>query len=102
MPAKKFLIGFGIFSLIALAILFLIGLAQDDTPLITGLDEYSHEIHTDYSTVTNIKYYSGIVFKGYIDGLPEAVLSGGQYSLGGACGLGFAVYLDALEGVSDD
>lgn len=32
MPAKKFLIGFGIFSLIALAILFLIGLAQDDTP----------------------------------------------------------------------
>ena len=31
MPAKKFLIGFGIFSLIALAVLFLIGLVEDDT-----------------------------------------------------------------------
>ena len=32
MPAKKFLIGFGIFSLGVLIILFLIGLSEDDTP----------------------------------------------------------------------
>ena len=29
---KKFLIGFGIFSLVALALLFLIGAVEDDTP----------------------------------------------------------------------
>ena len=37
MPAKKFLIGFGITSLAALAILFFIGLAEDDTPALPPL-----------------------------------------------------------------
>lgn len=32
MPAKKFLIGFGVVALVALAALFLIGLLEDDTP----------------------------------------------------------------------
>ena len=64
-----------------------------------GLTEYQEEIHTDYSAVTNLGYYDGIVFKGYIEGIPEAVLSGGQYCVDGVRGAGFAVYIDAVAGV---
>ncbi len=56
----------------------------------------------DFSIVSDVSYYSGIVFKGYIKGIPSSVLSGGQYDSlmkkmgkkGGA--VGFAVYLDML------
>ena len=48
----------------------------------------------DFSAVSNIKYYNGIVFKGFINGIPQAVLSGGQYRIMGRNGIGFAVYLD--------
>ncbi len=48
-------------------------------------------------------YYNGIGFKGYVEGIPERVLSGGQYDRlvrrfhpdGEA--IGFAVYLDTIE-----
>ena len=69
------------------------------------LDAYdlAERVKIDFSIVSNLKYYSGILFKGYINGVPEAVLSGGRYDKlmtrmhkkGGA--LGFAVYLDGLE-----
>lgn len=57
----------------------------------------------DFSVVDDIHYYNGIVFKGFIHGLPSSVLSGGQYDKlmrkmnrkSGA--IGFAVYMDALE-----
>ncbi len=57
----------------------------------------------DMSTVNDLGYYNGLVFRGYIDGVPERVIAGGQYDplmkklgrKGGA--IGFAVYLDALE-----
>ncbi len=56
----------------------------------------------DFSIVSDVRYYSGIVFKGYIKNVPSSVLSGGQYDKlmkkmgkkGGA--VGFAVYLDML------
>ena len=57
----------------------------------------------DFSSVSGMKYYSGIVFKGYINGIPESVCSGGQYDklmkkMGRtSSAIGFAVYLDALE-----
>ena len=57
----------------------------------------------DFSTVGGMRYYSGIVFKGYINGIPESVCSGGQYDklmrkMGRtSSAIGFAVYLDALE-----
>ncbi len=57
----------------------------------------------DFSSVDGMKYYSGIVFKGYINGIPESVCSGGQYDklmrkMGRtSSAIGFAVYLDALE-----
>ena len=60
-------------------------------------------IRFDFSAVDDIHYYNGIVFKGYIHGLPRRVLSGGQYDrlmakMGRTSGaVGFAVYMDALE-----
>lgn len=60
-------------------------------------------LNVDFSIVNNMTYYSGILYKGYIKGIPEGVLSGGRYDgimkhmgkSGGA--VGFAVYLDRLE-----
>ena len=60
-------------------------------------------LRIDFSVVNDIKYYNGIVFKGFIEGIPASVLSGGQYDKlmqkmnrrSGA--IGFAVYLDMLE-----
>ena len=50
-----------------------------------------------------MNYYNGIVFRGYVEGIPTGILSGGQYDklmskMGkNARGIGFAVYLDQLE-----
>lgn len=60
-------------------------------------------IHLDFSVVNDMSYYNGIVFKGFINGVPAGVLSGGQYDgmmqkMGrSAKAIGFAVYLDLLE-----
>lgn len=60
-------------------------------------------IRFDFSAVDDIHYYNGLVFKGYIHGLPERVLSGGQYDklmrkMGKKSGaVGFAMYMDILE-----
>ncbi len=60
-------------------------------------------VRVDFSVGNDMKYYSGVVFKGYIEGIPASVLSGGQYDkllqkLGRKSGaIGFAVYLDLLE-----
>lgn len=66
-------------------------------------DSIGENLRIDFSVVDDIHYYNGIVFKGFINGLPAAVLSGGQYDKlmqkmkrqSGA--IGFAVYLDMLE-----
>jgi len=65
------------------------------------------KIHIDFSVTGNMSYYNGIVWKGFIAGIPDGVLSGGQYDKlmkkmnrkSGA--LGFAVYLDLLERMND-
>lgn len=60
-------------------------------------------IYVDFSIVNDMTYYNGIFFKGFIEGLSEGILSGGQYDnllakLGKKSGaIGFAVYLDQLE-----
>ena len=64
---------------------------------------YSENILFDFSIVSNMKYYNGVLFRGFINGIPESVLSGGQYDnlmkkIGrGGGAIGFAVYLDLLE-----
>ena len=56
----------------------------------------------DFSLVSDMNYYNGIIFRGFISGIPDSVLSGGQYDrlmhkLGRRSGaVGFAVYLDQL------
>ena len=70
--------------------------------ILTSLPE-NNKIHFDFSIVNDMNYYSGIVFKGYIEGIPTGILSGGRYDLlmskmGKKTGaIGFAVYLDFLE-----
>ena len=59
-------------------------------------------VRVDFSVTDDMKYYSGIVFKGFIKGIPTSVLSGGRYDnlmkkMGKSSGaIGFAVYLDLL------
>ena len=60
-------------------------------------------LRIDFSVVDDIHYYNGIVFKGFVNGLPGSVLSGGQYDklmrkMKRASGaIGFAVYMDMLD-----
>ena len=64
-------------------------------------------LRIDFSVVNDLNYYNGIVFRGYIEGVPQGVLSGGQYDrlmvkLSRKAGaIGFAVYMDALERLHD-
>lgn len=61
------------------------------------------KINVDFSVIDDMNYYNGIVFKGFIRGIPTAILSGGQYDklmqkMGKKSrAIGFAVYLDDLE-----
>jgi ATP phosphoribosyltransferase regulatory subunit len=70
--------------------------------------EYADNIRLDFSVVNDMNYYNDVVFKGFIDGVGEGVLSGGRYDklmsrMGRKSGaIGFAVYLDLLEGVGQE
>ena len=70
--------------------------------------KYADKIRLDFSVVNDMNYYSDVVFKGFIDGVAEGVLSGGRYDkmmsrLGKDKGaIGFAVYLDLLEGLDEE
>ena len=63
----------------------------------------AEKLRLDFSIVNDMRYYNGVTFQGYIEGLPASVLSGGRYDhllkrLGKRAGaIGFAVYLDQLE-----
>ena len=60
-------------------------------------------LRIDFSVVGDINYYNGVLFKGFVEGVPQSVLSGGQYDrlmhkMGRKSGaIGFAVYTDLLE-----
>lgn len=70
--------------------------------------EYKDRIKLDFSVVNNMNYYNGFVFKGFLSGISESVLSGGEYGKlmkrmgksGNA--IGFAIYLDLLEALEDN
>ncbi len=71
-------------------------------------DDVKNMLQIDFSVVSDAKYYNGITFKGYIQKIPNSVLSGGQYDSlmkkmnkkSGA--IGFAVYLDMLDPLKTD
>ena len=60
-------------------------------------------VRMDFSVVDDLHYYNGIVFKGFVSGVPSSVLSGGQYDKlmrkmnRKSNAVGFAVYMDALN-----
>ena len=60
-------------------------------------------MYLDFSMVNDMNYYNGIIFRGYVNGIPDGVLSGGRYDsllqkMGRRCGaIGFAVYLDQID-----
>ena len=64
---------------------------------------YSEKILFDFSVVNDMNYYSGIVFRGFLSGICDGILSGGQYDKlmqkmdRRAGAIGFALYLDLLE-----
>ena len=60
-------------------------------------------VHLDFSIEGDMGYYNGFLFRGYIEGIPTGVLSGGQYDelmekMGKSSGaIGFAINLSLLE-----
>ena len=91
--------------------------AIEELSVICGIleDQELDGIHLDFSLVNDMSYYNGVMFRGYIDGIPSGVLSGGQYdellekmdkrasSDSGA--IGFAINMDLInnfEDVQDD
>jgi len=62
------------------------------------------KLRLDFSIVSDLQYYNGIVFQGFVRPIPDAVLSGGQYDnllkkMGkkSRSAIGFALYLDEIE-----
>ncbi len=69
------------------------------------LDKFglSDKFILDFSVMNDVSYYNGLVFQGFIGGVPRHVLSGGRYDnlvqrFGcNASAAGFAVYIDLLD-----
>ncbi len=84
--------------------------AEELLSMVTALEEdgFAGRVRIDFSVMSDSSYYSGIVFKGFINGIPTDLLSGGQYDplmrrMGRQSrAIGFAVYLDALEQYGED
>lgn len=59
----------------------------------------------DFSVINDMGYYDGVIFQGFVKGIPESILSGGRYDSlmskmgrrGGA--IGFSVSLDSLDDI---
>ena len=68
-----------------------------------ALGEDGRGTQLDLSMADEMEYYNGLVFTGYVAGIPRAVLKGGRYDYlmqrftPGANAIGFAMYLDELE-----
>ncbi len=64
---------------------------------------YGEQVILDFSIVNDMSYYTGIIFQGYVEGIPSALLTGGRYDkllekLKKPCGaIGFAIQLNLLE-----
>lgn len=61
------------------------------------------KLYLDFSVVNDMNYYDGIIFKGFVYGIHDSILSGGRYDRlmerfgKRTSAIGFAVYLDRLE-----
>ena len=65
------------------------------------------KIWIDFSATGDLKYYNGIAFKGFLKGIPDPVLSGGQYDAlmrrmhRKDRAIGFAVFLNRLDRLAE-
>ena len=63
----------------------------------------AQKVRLDFSLVNSMDYYNGIIFQGFVPGVPSAVLSGGRYDklpekMGKRVGaIGFGIDLSVLE-----
>lgn len=83
---------------------------RDFTEVLEGLksEPFADKIRVDFSLTGDSNYYNGILFKGFMAGIPSPVISGGQYDklfqkmnrTGRA--IGFAVYTDLIETYSPE
>ena len=61
------------------------------------------KVRLDFAIVNDLDYYNGVIFQGFVEGVPRAVLAGGRYDnlmkkFGRDAGaIGFALYLGELE-----
>ena len=68
---------------------------------------FGAQLRLEFSLINDMNYYNGIVFRGYIKGVPTRILSGGRYDglmhkMGKRqSAIGFAVYLDLLDGLNE-
>ena len=66
------------------------------------------DLRLDFSTLNDMDYYNGVVFKGYVKGVPRAVLAGGRYDNlmrrfeKPQAAVGFALYLSELNRLFQD
>ena len=71
--------------------------------LILESSGFAENIRLDFSVGNDMRYYCGVVFRGYLAGIPTSILSGGQYDkLAQKMGrksraIGFAIYVDLLQ-----
>lgn len=69
---------------------------------------YESKVKVDFSIISDVDYYCGIIFQGYVRRVPRMILSGGRYDkllakLGKGVGaIGFALILDELAGYPED
>ena len=70
--------------------------------ILKALDQAT-PLRLDFSITSDAKYYNGLMLRGYIEGVPSAVLRGGRYDpllsrMGkpGVPAMGFAIYFDEL------
>ena len=74
---------------------------KEFTEILSLVDESRTVV--DFSTLGDLRYYNGIVFRGYVNGIAENLLSGGEYDRlmekmhKSSHAVGFAVYLDLLD-----
>jgi len=63
------------------------------------------KVKLDLSTINDIDYYNGVIFKGYVEGTARSVLAGGQYDRAmllfdkDVDAIGFALYLNEISRV---
>lgn len=64
---------------------------------------YGGNVRLDFSILNAVDYYNGVIFQGFVERVPKAILSGGRYDGllakrgEGYVAMGFALYLDELN-----